>query len=74
MKVLVAGRPQKGKAKEYRCTGGRKNLGCGALLLVEEGDVVTYKSTDYTGGTDTNAYFVCASCGVKTFINPYDFD
>ncbi len=68
MKVVKEGRPQKGWAKEYKCTGkGNDGGGCGATLLVEEGDL----SCTYSHARDeTTTYltFSCCQCGVKTDI------
>ena len=68
MKVVKEGRPQEGWAEEYECTGeGNDGGGCGAVLLVEEGDL----SCLYSHARDeTTAYltFSCCQCGVKTDI------
>ena len=68
MKVLEKGRPQKGWAKEYECTGkGNKGGGCGAKLLVEQGDLFhTYSHA--RDETDTYTTFKCSECGVLTDI------
>lgn len=72
MKILKKGRPQKGWSKEYRCTGvGNGDGGCGALLLVEQGDIYLTHHYDYTGGHDVYNTFTCASCGVETDIKDY---
>jgi hypothetical protein len=40
MKVVKPGREQKGWSKQFKCTGnGNGGGGCGAVLLVEEGDL-----------------------------------
>lgn len=71
MKVIKKGRPQKGWAKEFECTGeGNKGGGCGALLLVEEEDIFI---SGYVGGnfreTGDPAYsFACPECNVITDI------
>ena len=66
MKVLEKGRPQKGWAIEQMCTGrGNKGGGCGAKLLVEEGDLYkTYSQALHE--TDTHVTFARAECGVET--------
>ncbi len=70
MKVLKKGRPQKGWAKEFVCTGkGNGNGGCGAKLLVEEGDLYETSHSCYDGSTDYYVTFMCAECGVETDIN-----
>jgi hypothetical protein len=68
MKVLKPGRAQKGWAKEYECTGkGNGNGGCGALLLVEQGDLF-HTTQCARDETDYFVTFKCAACGVKTDI------
>ncbi len=68
MKVLKPGRAQKGWAKEFTCTGtGNGGGGCGALLLVEFGDLYkTYHSC--MGETETFITFSCRCCNVETDI------
>lgn len=68
MKVLKKGRPQKGWAKEYTCTGyGNGGGGCGAQLLVEQHDVfVTHSSA--MGESEYHNTFRCVECGVLTDI------
>ncbi len=69
MKVLKAGRKQKGWAKEFKCTGnGNGGGGCGATLLVEEGDLYQTSSGHYDGSTDYYTTFKCLSCNVETDI------
>lgn len=69
MRVLKKGRPQKGWATEAKCTGGGNgNGGCGALLLVEEGDLFETSSGHYDGSTDYYTTFKCPECGVLTDI------
>ena len=54
MKVLKKGKPQKGWAKEYFCSGhGNGNGGCSAHLLVEQDDVFVTKSSSYDGSSDS---------------------
>jgi hypothetical protein len=68
MKVITPGRPQKGWAKEYTCTGaGNGNGGCGAVLLIEQDDVY---ETSGSCRDETNYYttFKCSECGVETDI------
>lgn len=69
MKVIKKGRPQKGWAKSFVCTGGgNNNGGCGATLLVERADLFhTYRSCM---GRDEEWYvtFRCPECGVLTDI------
>jgi len=67
MKVLKPGRPQKGRAKEFKCTGkGNGGGGCGAQLLVCESDLYETHSYDYGGGHDVYTTFRCPECGVET--------
>jgi hypothetical protein len=70
MKVLEKGRPQKGWSVEEKCSGaGNGNGGCGARLLVEQGDVFTTYSNSM--GRDPTWYFTfeCPECGVLTDID-----
>lgn len=71
MKVVKPGRPQRGWAKEFSCTGkGNGGGGCGATLLVEQSDL--YKTYSHAlHETETYVTFTCACCGVETDIN-YD--
>ena len=70
MKILKKGRPQRGWAKEFECTGaGNGGGGCGARLLVEEGDVFETSSSHYDGSTDYYITFECGCCHVLTDIN-----
>ena len=66
MKVLEEGRPQKGWAKEFRCNGsGNSGGGCGALLLVEQGDL--FRTENHCmGETDVFTTFECSQCQVWT--------
>lgn len=67
MKVIKKGREQKGRAKEYECTGaGNRNGGCGAILLVEEGDLFQTSNSDYGGDTEHYVTFRCPECGSLT--------
>lgn len=67
MKVLEKGRKQRGWATEAVCTGkGNGNGGCGARLLVEQGDLFWTSSSHYDGSTDSYVTFECLECGVQT--------
>ena len=72
MKVLKPGRPQKGWAKEFECTGrGNSGGGCGAILLIEADDLFY----TYSYGRDEEYCYVtfkCVSCGVKTDLKRED--
>lgn len=69
MQVLQKGPDPQG-CRELRCRGygTGKTAGCGALLLVAPRDVQSQTSTDYGGGTDTDYYFVCPECHVRTYV------
>lgn len=68
MKVLIPGRNQVGWAKEFTCTGhGNGGGGCGATLLVEQGDLFKTQSCSM-GETDTFITFECGECQVWTDI------
>jgi hypothetical protein len=66
MKVLKPGRKQKGWSIETTCTGsGNDGGGCGAKLLVEQGDL--FKTTSQARDeTTTYVTFKCSECGVLT--------
>lgn len=67
MKVLQKGREQKGWATEAVCTGeGNGGSGCGARLLVDQGDLFRTSSSHYDGSTDRFVTFRCSECGVET--------
>lgn len=67
MKVVSSGDGRKGWAKEFKCTGaGNGNGGCGAILLVERGDIYKTHSSDYGGGRDSYDTFKCPQCGNET--------
>lgn len=67
MKVLKEGRAQRGWSKEATCTGaGNGNGGCGAKLLVEEGDLYETRSHHYDGSSESYVTFRCSACGVET--------
>lgn len=66
MKVIKEGTGQNGWAKELKCTGkGNGAGGCGAVLLVEEGDLFKTSSTARDETTDYIT-FECCSCNVWT--------
>lgn len=69
MRVLKKGRKQNGWSKEFTCTGkGNGDGGCGAELLVSEGDLfLTYSSA--CGEIDTYTTFECVECTVHTDIS-----
>lgn len=68
MKVVKPGREQAGWAREEECTGkGNGFGGCGAILLVEHGDL--FKTFRHAlNETDVFITFKCPSCGVLTDI------
>ena len=69
MKVIKKGRKQKGWAKEFKCTNhGNGNCGCGALLLVEENDILYTGSRHSYGDTYPEYYygFQCPECNSIT--------
>lgn len=75
MKVFKKGRPQRGWSKEFECTGkGNGGGGCGAKLLVEEGDLLRTGSHCYDGSSDYYVSFICSECGVMTDIIEYPGD
>lgn len=68
MKVIKKGRPQTGWAKEFTCTGrGNGDGGCGAILLVEIGDVFQTTSS-CLHEVDYYVTFRCPECKVLTDI------
>lgn len=72
MKVLKKGRQQKGWASQQICTGnGNGGGGCGAKLLVEQGDLYKTASGHYDGSTDHFVTFSCSECGVMTDLKNY---
>lgn len=72
MKVIKAGRAQKGWAKEFTCTGaGNGNGGCNAVLLVEQDDVFGTESHHYDGSSEYYNTFKCVSCGIWTDIEEH---
>jgi hypothetical protein len=66
MKVLKPGRNQKGWSKKKTCTGkGNGGGGCGAVLLVEQGDI--FLTHNYVRDEhDIFHTFKCVACGVLT--------
>ncbi len=70
MKTIKKGRPQKGWAKKVKCTGhGNGEGGCGAQLLVEQGDL--YKTFRHCYGDSSPTVYItfsCQECGVETDI------
>ena len=66
MKIIKPGRQQVGWSIQKTCTGnGNGNGGCGAILLVEQGDLFI---TSSHCRDETNDYitFCCVSCGSLT--------
>jgi len=76
MKVIKAGRKQNGWAKKCKCTGkGNDGGGCGAILLVEEGDLIrTGTHVNYADDHEYMVSFKCQQCGVLTDISDYPGD
>lgn len=69
MKILKPGDGRKAWAREFTCTGkGNGNGGCGALLLVEEGDLF-HTSNSCLGETETYTTFRCPQCRVLTDVS-----
>lgn len=67
MKVLKSGSGQSCWSVEATCSGkGNQGGGCGAELLVEEGDLYQTSSSDYGGDTEYYVTFTCPECGVET--------
>ena len=72
MKVIKPGDGRRGWAKQYTCTGrGNGGGGCGAVLLVEIGDLFHTSRSCYDE-TDYFPTFACVECGVKTDIPEVD--
>jgi hypothetical protein len=68
MKVIQAGTPW---GKEIECTGaGNSNVGCGAKLLVGQGDLYQTSHQFIDGSTDYYTTFCCPCCGAETDIKP----
>jgi hypothetical protein len=76
VKLIKKGRPQRGWAKQITCTGkGNGRGGCGAVLMVEEGDL--FQTSRQCVGDDYPDIFVtfkCSECGVLTDIKNYPGD
>lgn len=71
MKTIKKGRQQKGWSKEYICTGvGNGKGGCGAKLLVEEGDFFQ-TSSSAMGEVEYYVTFECQECRVWTDVTDY---
>jgi hypothetical protein len=69
MKVLKKGNGAKSWSKKMRCTGnGNGGGGCGALLLVEAGDLYRTGSHHYDGSSEYYVTFYCPECKVMTDI------
>jgi hypothetical protein len=69
MKVLEKGREQQGWSAELTCTGANNGGGgCGAKLLVEQGDLFLSHSEADDMQDDEDAWitFACMACGVWT--------
>lgn len=67
MQVLKKGTGQQGWARKEICTGsGNGGQGCGAELLVEEGDIYRTSSSSYDGSSEHYKTFTCSECGVET--------
>lgn len=67
MRILKPGRKQYGWSTETKCTGsGNGGGGCGALLLVEEGDLYRTQSHHYDGSSESYVTFRCIWCSVET--------
>lgn len=70
MQVIKKGRPQKGWARQYTCTGnGNGGGGCTAVLLGEQNDIFVTHSHHYDGSHETYNTFRCSECGVLTDIS-----
>ena len=66
MRVIKKGRVQKGWSVEQCCTGhGNGDGGCGAELLVEEGDLFFTYRHHYDGESERFCTFICPECGVR---------
>ncbi len=70
MKVIEMGDGRKGWSKEYRCTGAGNDIdgGCGALLLVEEGDLYYTWAFEREGYGEKFTTFRCPECNNQTDI------
>lgn len=74
MEVLSKGNPAKPWSKKFKCTGSGNNIiGCGALLLVSQGDLYQTAHHSYDGSSDYYTTFMCPCCGAETDVKvPYD--
>lgn len=74
MKLIKKGRPQKGWAKQFNCTGkGHGGGGCKAVLMIEESDL----RRGERNMAEYFVYFTCSECGVNSEVkvwpgNPLD--
>jgi hypothetical protein len=74
VKVITPGRPQKGWAKECICTGaGNDGGGCGARVLVEQGDLFQTGKHSYDGSSEYFVTYECGACGVLNDIKDSPF-
>ncbi len=74
MKVITPGRPQKGWAKECTCSGaGNGGGGCGARVLVEQGDLFQTAKHCYDGSSEYFVTYECGACGVWNDIKDSPF-
>ena len=70
MKIIKKGRPQKGWAKQFECTGrGNGDGGCGAILLVEQADLY-YVTRSCYDEAERVVSFQCCLCDVETDLLP----
>lgn len=73
MKVLKKGTGQKGWSIKKTCTGGgNQGGGCGAQLLVEQGDLFQTAHHHYDGSSEYYTTFKCPECGVLTDLSSRD--
>ena len=64
--TIRKGRTQTGWAIERYCLGPivqQQATGCGALILVQQGDVTRHNRTDYLGDRDYWCEWKCPECG-----------
>lgn len=67
MKVIKPGRSPEGWSKELKCTGkGNGGGGCGAVLLVGEGDLYRTYEFEREGNGVSHVTFRCPQCRVQT--------
>lgn len=73
MKIIKKGHKQKGWSKEFKCAGkGNGGGGCGAILLVEEGDLYYRRDYAYDLSYEVYTTFSCPCCRVETDVNVPD--